>query len=411
MTIEILAVLYFIFFFITNLMFLKICYKVMDKARVKMVVIYIVVFFNSTIFTIIAYGFNQLPIITYLMVLLGSAIELTLLFKNSLLGIFMYSFMATIYLMCIESIVISSAALNLGITLGELTHNHLLLFEHIVVAWLCCMVVSVVIYRFVPGDYLKIINQNREQVGFIIVFLLTTIAYLTFNSFIYANADTFDPLYLPIHQIVAPFAWLMVVNLAIALIIRFDYLHGYKVKVDLLSKTVQEQQSQLIKSKNMAERDSLVDLYNKVATEKKIKEALEFSKEGSFFVIDIDNFKGINDEKGHPHGDKVLLFLAKRLLNSFREDDILGRIGGDEFVVYIKKRATNEELSKKCNELCRIAEAPFKDEFGEKTNVSISIGVAVAPEGGVTFEDLYRNADRALYVSKKKGKNTYSIYE
>ncbi len=411
MIIEILTGFYFAFFFVANLMFYKVCYKIMDRARVGMKIIYVAAFINSTFFSVMIYGFNQLPTVTYLMVFFGTTIQLTILFKNDILGILMCSFMATIYLICIESIVVSSGALLRGITIGELTYNHMLLFEHIVIAWMFCMIASIIIYKFVPGKYLKIINQSKEQIGFVMAFLTTALVYLTYNSFIYGKADTFDPIYLPLHQIIAPLTWLIIVNLTIALLIRFDYLNGYKVKADLLTKTVQEQQTQLMKSKNMAERDSLVNLYNKATAEKKIKEALEKSKNGSFFIIDVDNFKDINDQKGHPYGDKVLLYLSKRLLNIFRTDDIVGRIGGDEFVVFMKNLATEEELERKGKELCDVVKVPFQDEFGVSARVSISIGIATTPTAGDTFEELYRNADRALYVSKKKGKNTYSIYE
>ncbi len=409
MVIEILAILYFVFFFLTNTMFFNICYKVMDRARFSKKVLYAVALFNAIVFTIIAYGFNQLPTVTYLMVLIGSTIELLILFKNNIFGILMYSFMVTIHLVCIESIVISSGALIFGLTIGDITHNHDLLFQHIVTAWAVFMLYCHLINRFLPGKYLKIINQQREQTLFILGFLFATTAYLTLNSFIYANADNFDPLYLPIHQLVTPLCWLVVVNLAVALMIRFDVLHGYKVKNIKLQKTIDRQQSELEESKHRAERDALVNVYNKAATEQKIKEALLEVDAGAFFILDIDDFKGINDTKGHPFGDKVLIYLSRRIENTFRGQDIVGRIGGDEFVVFLRNTSSEVIIKSKAEELCREMSIPFADESGNNVSVSISIGIALMPKHGKDFDTLYSCADRALYRSKELGKNTYTI--
>ncbi len=410
MTIEILTALYFVFFYVCNLMYFLICNRVLDRPRFGKVWLYVVALLNSVLFSVMVYGFNQLPTITYLIVLFGSILQLRLLFINGFAGILMCSLMATIYLVCIESIVISSGALTLGISLGELTHSHLLLFSHIVVSWLVCMLVAICVFRFVPGKYLRIINQNKEQTLFVLGFLFVATGYLTLNSFIYSHADTFDSVYLPLHQVLTPFFWLLVVTLAVVLLVRFDYLHGYKEKSDILQQTVEQQKYELIASKSRAERDVLVDAYNKIGVENKIKEAIEEGVGGAFYILDIDNFKEINDSKGHPFGDKVLVYLSKRIANAFRQQDIVGRIGGDEFVIFQKNVTDAQSVQQRAVGLCRDIRVPFVDENGVSVAVSVSIGIAVFPQDAKDFESLYAKADEALYKAKKKGKNTFFVY-
>ncbi len=411
MMIELLTLFYFIFFFVTNITLFKICNMVMDQTRFDRKILLFVAFINALIFTIIIYGFNQLPTVTYLMVLFGCIIEMRILFKNNIWGILMYSFITTIYLVCIESVVISSGALLLGLTLGELTHNHILLTTHIVLSWFVMMLVSLCVHRFVPGRYLRIINQNKDQVFYILCFLAMATIYLTLNSFIYGYARFFESSYLPIHQVITPLTWFGVVNLSIALLIHTNYLQGYKTKSDVLQRTVDMQKSEIIENKIKAERDSLVNAYNRTATETKIIEALDEVQHGAFFVVDVDDFKNINDTHGHPFGDKVLMYISKRITSTFREHDIVGRFGGDEFVVFLKNAPTVEMVKGKAKELCRDINVPFSDGIGSSSQITISIGIALFPQHGKDFDILYQRADNALYQSKSKGKNTYSLYK
>ncbi len=411
MTIEVLTALYFVFFTGTNAMFFRICYTVMDKARFSKKVICFVALFNGIVFSLIVYGFNQLPTITYMMVLFGLMIELCILFKNHFTGILMYSFLATITLVCVESVTISFATLLMGTTLADVTHNHILLTTLIVVSWAINMVIWICINKLVPAKYLKIVNQNREQVYFLLAFLLIATVYLTLNSFIYGYSDTFDATYLPVHQIIAPLCWVLVIYLSIAIMIRFDYLHGYKVKTSILQEKIERQKSELIETKERAEKDSLVEVYNKAATQKRIAKELKTAAGGALFIVDVDDFKKINDTMGHPFGDKVLVFLTRRMQNAFRQHDIIGRIGGDEFVIFVKDPPTLNLIKTKAEILTKEISVPFTTEVGQSAEVSISIGIALAPEQGTTFEKLYENADKALYQSKNSGKNTYTIYE
>ncbi len=191
---------------------------------------------------------------------------------------------------------------------------------------------------------------------------------------------------------------------------RLDFLYGYKVKSLVLEETLSHQERELIISKRKAERDALVQVYNKTTSQIKIDECLAQSKQGAFFILDIDNFKTINDTKGHPFGDKVLIYLTKRITGTFRENDIIGRIGGDEFIIFLETESTLELIENKARELCMDINVPFADEQGDTVKITISIGIALAPDHGTDFETLYQHADTALYQSKRNGKNTFSIY-
>ena len=140
--------------------------------------------------------------------------------------------------------------------------------------------------------------------------------------------------------------------------------------------------------------------------------ASEHSKvlQGVLFVLDVDNFKKINDTMGHAFGDEVLRSLAVRLQSMFRATDIVGRTGGDEFMVFLKDI---REISMIEREGKKIEQFFHQFEVGEyvKYSVTASVGAAVFPGDGKSFEELYKAADNALYVSKRHGKNQLSFYK
>ena len=161
-----------------------------------------------------------------------------------------------------------------------------------------------------------------------------------------------------------------------------------------------------------ADTDLLTDLNNKMATERKIREYMEKypDKQGVLFVLDVDNFKKINDTMGHAFGDEVLRNLAVRLQSMFRATDIVGRTGGDEFMVFLKDIRDITMIEREGK---KIEQFFHQFEVGEyvKYSVTASVGAAVFPGDGNTFENLYKSADNALYVSKRRGKNQLTFYK
>ncbi len=157
-----------------------------------------------------------------------------------------------------------------------------------------------------------------------------------------------------------------------------------------------------IHEQKLLEERSKVDLltgcYNKISAEQMIaRKLLEGKdKEHALFIVDVDNFKAVNDNLGHFFGDEVLREVACNLKSSFRSHDIIARIGGDEFIVFIENVTNKELLTQKAK---RIVEAFDKTYSGEYADYSISgsVGVAIYPRAGYTFEELYKSSDKALY--------------
>lgn len=165
-----------------------------------------------------------------------------------------------------------------------------------------------------------------------------------------------------------------------------------------------------------AERDQLTGLYNKFMTANLISEYLHstdaLQRTGALFIIDIDNFKTVNDNLGHIFGDSTLCDLSQKLTKLFSDDDIVGRIGGDEFMIFMKDAHKKKEIEAKANEICEIfCNTYWSNNCGAEYSISASVGISVFPIHGNTFEKLNKEADTALYTSKSKGKNIYTIYE
>ena len=160
-----------------------------------------------------------------------------------------------------------------------------------------------------------------------------------------------------------------------------------------------------------ADTDLLTGLYNKIATEKLIKNYIAQNPDGRglLILLDLDNFKKINDTLGHGFGDEVLQYLGMRLGSQFRVTDIVGRIGGDEFMVFLKDMKTQEYIEAEARKMSRFFNNFQVSEY-TKFYATASMGAAVYPDDGKTFDALYRAADTALYKAKKNGKKQLAFF-
>lgn len=164
-----------------------------------------------------------------------------------------------------------------------------------------------------------------------------------------------------------------------------------------------------------AERDWLTGLYNRHTAQRLIREFLSSTDLNNgqihaFVLIDFDNFKYINDAYGHMAGDFLLKRFGRELGQLFRKTDILGRLGGDEFIIFVKNASSLkdiEQLLKKINDLLHGIRLP-QDEHHK---ISSSLGVCIVPDHGTELNELYRKSDAALYVAKRKGRNRYQFYD
>lgn len=163
----------------------------------------------------------------------------------------------------------------------------------------------------------------------------------------------------------------------------------------------------------MAETDLLTGLHNKITSNNLIEEYILREGEngkGTLFIIDIDNFKDINDNLGHLYGDNVLVEVAAKIKDAFRKGDILGREGGDEFIVFMKDIVSEDIINEKAKALQEGLRLSY-GEPGKEYKISGSIGMALYPENGGNFKEIFEKADKALYYSKQEGKDTYHLHD
>ena len=158
--------------------------------------------------------------------------------------------------------------------------------------------------------------------------------------------------------------------------------------------------------------DALTQVYNRSAGIRKISTALETMQPediSAFLILDLDNFKQVNDCLGHMMGDQVLIEVARIMKTHFRNYDVICRLGGDEFIIFIQKIPL-EALDKIVRSFLRKLVLTYSSE-GKEVTVSASVGAALAPVHGTDFTQLYEKADSALYQVKKSSKNNYMIYK
>lgn len=216
-------------------------------------------------------------------------------------------------------------------------------------------------------------------------------------------------------------------------VFRYDVMHGMtsiiasvymawpksrmKVQNILALKTLQEANVEILETvevqekeadflRQLAMHDGLTGLYNKEAFEEMVTGFLSNQIAGkavhAMICLDIDDFKAVNDSQGHLVGDDVLRGVGSIIESMFRKDDIAGRFGGDEFVIFVKDTGDSKKVAEKIKCLLRLVR--------EKSCVSMSAGIAFYPESGVDYGQLFAHADEALYRAKKQGKNMCTVY-
>jgi diguanylate cyclase (GGDEF)-like protein len=157
--------------------------------------------------------------------------------------------------------------------------------------------------------------------------------------------------------------------------------------------------------------DGMTGILNKNATEYYIKEYLDVYnpiQKAGLILVDIDNFKMINDNFGHLVGDKIIKEVAKIITQTFRTSDLVGRIGGDEFLALMKNIRTKEEVIAKAEELRKV----FENNFMENENsygMTVSIGVSIIENNRYDYGEVFSNVDKALYAAKNEGRNKVVI--
>lgn len=197
-----------------------------------------------------------------------------------------------------------------------------------------------------------------------------------------------------------------------ATIIHLSEDDGGSLKVIGYVKNIDARKRSELAVLEQSQKDGLTGLYHKMVAQSLVETYL--STEGSngrhaAIMLDIDNFKSINDTLGHLQGDNSLVKVAQILQGLFRTTDIIGRIGGDEFFILVKNYGSAEKLIEKLRAICDLLGDILLDD-NEDYKISGSIGVSFYPEDGETYSELYQKADIALYSAKNHGKSCYSVY-
>ncbi len=160
-----------------------------------------------------------------------------------------------------------------------------------------------------------------------------------------------------------------------------------------------------------SQKDLLTDCYNKISAQNIIAEKLISNSTSShaFFIVDIDNFKSVNDNLGHYFGDEVIRDISTGLKSVFRDNDTVARIGGDEFIIFVEDLSDLNVIGKKAEKILDVYRKTYSGEYKDYS-ISGSVGIAQYPRDGATYDELYQKADKALSQAKIRGKNRFEMY-
>lgn len=187
--------------------------------------------------------------------------------------------------------------------------------------------------------------------------------------------------------------------------------HDHVIKAIGKLTNIQQEKQQNMELRHATQHDGMTGLYNKTYMREAVDDTLskqKYAQDAAFLIIDVDNFKQVNDQLGHLFGDTVLVNIAGAIRNSIPDSAMAGRVGGDEFVVLLPGTKRTEAM-RIAEIICTKIRGVYAGELKE-TQISCSIGGAIAPKQGKDYLTLFRNADEALYNAKKAGKNRALFY-
>ena len=187
---------------------------------------------------------------------------------------------------------------------------------------------------------------------------------------------------------------------------------GFAIRVNGIMTDVDRYKRENALLRQKSETDQLTGLYNKMTVQDRIQAYLSECPADTMhalFILDIDNFKIVNDIYGHLTGDKTLEKISDRITSVFEDNSIVGRVGGDEFIIFIKEVPSSGYAHDKAQLLLnRLNE--ILSSFNNTASISVSIGISFYPQDGTAFYDLFTRADLALYEAKRLGKSQWRVY-
>lgn len=181
------------------------------------------------------------------------------------------------------------------------------------------------------------------------------------------------------------------------------------VRLFMMTLDIDHEKRESLRLRQQLEQDRMTGILNRGTFVSRVTDRLEHSGalyKHALIMLDIDQFKMHNDSHGHQFGDQVIRDTAQTLKGFLRKSDLCGRIGGDEFMVFLNNISSETEAVPRIAALCGL----LKKEYPGKGEVSCSLGVVFYPHDGMDFNELYHNADIALYEAKRAGRANYKIF-
>ena len=188
-----------------------------------------------------------------------------------------------------------------------------------------------------------------------------------------------------------------------------EYPNSTEIEAYLMYENIDETKRAELQTKMLSETDPLTGVLNRAAFAARVEEIIRSSKpeaRHAMLILDVDGFKKVNDVFGHAFGDQALIDLAGGLRTVIRHDDLVARLGGDEFLVFLSNIRDEHSAALKAEQICVL----MKKSYSMEVQVSGSVGIAISPRDGMTYETLYKNADSALYFVKGSGKNHHAFF-
>lgn len=189
-----------------------------------------------------------------------------------------------------------------------------------------------------------------------------------------------------------------------------EYPNSSDVEAYLLYENIDAEKREELATQERAETDPLTGVLNRSAFGQRVNDLLRDGGPGSqsaLLMLDLDGFKQVNDVFGHGAGDQTLLDTADTLRSVLRRGDLLGRLGGDEFLIFLSGIPDDGVAAARAGQLCGL----LRRSFSQAVRITCSVGVASAPRDGGDFQTLYEKADAALYAVKDGGRDDFAFYQ
>ncbi|WP_287386953.1 diguanylate cyclase [Lachnospira sp.] len=251
---------------------------------------------------------------------------------------------------------------------------------------------------YLPGidgfDIVRVIQASKDKMNVPFIFLTSERDYAIELECLEIGAEG---------VISKPYSASLILNKVKKVIEDFKYRKGLENKVEKNEETIE----QVV---NDSKIDHLTGIYNRSGgVELWIEKCHEY-EQMTIFMMDIDNFKQINDTYGHVAGDEALSALGKIISENINKEDLAIRVGGDEFIICVMSFLSEKKIKNLAEKINKKAIEKF-NELGYRDIATISCGVVRYPEDGMMVEELYRKADKALYTVKLNGKNGTHLYD